>query len=106
MYFDAKEFGMRLKEKRKAAGMTQEELAEKIGLSTKKHISGMECGKEACSIDLLLEIAEVLDVSTDYLLMGKDPGGEALEMNEALKRQAASLAEEMAAFAENLRKCT
>lgn len=76
MYFDQKEFGKRLQTQRKAREMTQEELALALGLASKQHISRMERGVEACSIDLLVEISCVLRVSTDYLLMGKESNRE------------------------------
>ena len=37
MYYDIKESGKRIKELRRKAGMTQEELASKINMSTKFH---------------------------------------------------------------------
>lgn len=40
-----------------------------------------ECGVEACSTDLLVEISCVLWVSTDYLLMGKEANRE-ITINE------------------------
>ena len=72
MYFDQKEFGKRLKEIRLIRGMTQEELAEMLNIN-KQHVSRMERGVTACSIDLLIELSCHLQISTDYLLMGKDP---------------------------------
>lgn len=72
MYFDQKEFGKRLRETRLIRGMTQEELAEILNVN-KQHISRMERGVTACSIDLLIELSCHLQVSTDYLLMGKEP---------------------------------
>lgn len=54
MYFDQNEFGKRLQTQRKAREMTQEELALALGLASKQHISCMERGVEACSIDLLV----------------------------------------------------
>ena len=72
MYFRPAEFGKRVQELRKINGLTQEELAAKIGVD-KLHISRMERGVAACSIDLLLDLASTLRVSTDYLLMGKNP---------------------------------
>ena len=55
-----------------AAGMTQEEFAKKLGLTSKQHISRMERGVGKCSIDLLIEIMDLLHVSSDYLLLGTD----------------------------------
>ena len=73
MYFDQTEFGKRLHDIRVLRGLTQEELANKLGDINKQHISRMERGVNACSIDLLIELSCVLGVSTDYLLMGKEP---------------------------------
>lgn len=72
MYFRPVEFGKRVQELRKLNGLTQEELAVKIGVE-KLHISRMERGVTACSIDLLLDLSSTLRVSTDYLLTGKNP---------------------------------
>ena len=71
MYFDQTEFGKRLHDIRTLRGLTQEALAEKVSVE-KQHISRMERGVNACSIDLLVELSCVLGVSTDYLLTGKD----------------------------------
>ena len=56
-----------LREKKK---MTQEELAEQLYISH-VHMNRIEKGKEGCSIDLLLELADCFGVSTDYLLTGR-----------------------------------
>ena len=55
MYFDAKEFGKRLHDVRTSRGITQEELAVRLGLASKQHVSRMENGERSCSIDLLIE---------------------------------------------------
>ena len=70
MYFNQMEFGKRLQECRKMQKLTQEELAELVGVE-KQHISRIERGVAACSIDLLPVLSVTLQVSTDYLLMGK-----------------------------------
>ncbi len=67
MYFDAKEFGKRLHDVRTSRGITQEELAVRLGLASKQHVSRMENGERSCSIDLLIELSCILHVSTDYL---------------------------------------
>ena len=72
MYFDPIEFGTRLRELRRSRGLTQSQLAEKLGIE-KLHISRMENGVRVCSIDLLVEIAYQLDTSADYLLTGRQP---------------------------------
>lgn len=79
MYFDAKEFGKRLRDARISRGITQEELAVCLGLASKQHISRMENGERSCSVDLLIELSCILHVSTDYLLMGSEPGKEKIK---------------------------
>ena len=70
MYFDQAAFGTRLKELRTERGFSQEELAEKLNVST-KHYGHLEQGRKGCSVDLLLELADFFHVSTDYLLLGR-----------------------------------
>lgn len=70
--FDPCGFGKRLQSARKALGITQEELAERLHVD-RNHITRMERGIRVCSIDLLVEISVALEVSTDYLLSGVIP---------------------------------
>lgn len=70
--FDPFTFGKRLQNVRKSHGITQEELAERISVD-RNHITRMERGIRVCSIDLLVEMASALGVSTDYLLLGATP---------------------------------
>ena len=71
MYFDPVEFGKRIALLRKAHGLTQESCSEELNISY-EHLSKMERGQRTCSFDLLLEIAGYFNVSTDYLLTGRD----------------------------------
>ena len=70
MRFDQAAFGCRLKEMRKERGLTQEQLAAAVNMST-VHLGNIELGKRGISIDLLLELSDVLDVSIDFLIKGK-----------------------------------
>lgn len=70
MYFDITEFGARLKDLRTTRGLTQEKLAEELGISW-DHLCRVERGNRSFSIDLIIEIAVYFGVSTDYLLLGK-----------------------------------
>jgi transcriptional regulator with XRE-family HTH domain len=60
--------GKRLKQAREAVGMTQVDLAEKVGLA-QSYLSSIEAGKKQPSSHLLQEMAE-LGVSIDYILRG------------------------------------
>lgn len=57
----------RLKERREQVGYTQEELANKVGV-TKQSISKYEKGLQSPTSIVLSAIADVLECSTDYLL--------------------------------------
>jgi transcriptional regulator with XRE-family HTH domain len=61
------DFGNRLKILRLKANMTQAELAQKLGL-TKSVISAYEIGLRMPSYDILINIAKIYRVTTDYLL--------------------------------------
>lgn len=53
--------GARIKEIRKARGLTQEQLAEKIDVE-QKHVSRIESGKNYPTIDRLEKMADALNV--------------------------------------------
>lgn len=53
------EMGIRLKEKRKALHLTQEQMAEKLNVSI-KHYGGVERGVAELSIENLIEASEKL----------------------------------------------
>ena len=65
-----KEIGRRIAALRKAKGMTQEELAERLNCST-KHVSHAERGVAALSVDLLTEASKILDCTLDYMIKGE-----------------------------------
>ena len=61
--------GQRILLRRKALRMTQEELAEKIDVSTQM-ISNLELGKKAIRPENLAKVCEVLELSADFVLTG------------------------------------
>ncbi len=63
--------GQRIRIKRQSLKITQQELAQAIGM-TPQHISAIEQDKWSPSLAILPKLAEVLGVSTDYLLSGKE----------------------------------
>lgn len=64
------EIGNRIKSARENRGWTQEELAEKIDLST-QFISTIERGAAGASLGTIIGLCEVLNVSSEWLLCGK-----------------------------------
>lgn len=61
-------FGAKLRYLRIHHTMTQSELARQLALTTHAHISLLETSRSDPSLDLVVQIAEVFGVSTDYLL--------------------------------------
>lgn len=61
------DFSNRLRELRTQAGLTQLQLAQQLGI-TKSVISFYELSERAPSPDVLIRIARIFHVSTDYLL--------------------------------------
>ena len=66
-----KEMGQRIMLRRKSLRMTQEELAEKLGVSTQM-ISNLELGKKAIRPENLARVCTVLELSADFILTGTD----------------------------------
>ena len=64
-----KSIGKRIKLRRKELNIKQNELAEKLNISN-NHLSSVENGREKPSLELLLNICELLNVTPDYLLLG------------------------------------
>lgn len=68
------DFGRRVRKQRIALGWTQEELAEKVGMST-SFIGHVERGSRKASLESLIAIANAMEISTDYLLAGSLSSG-------------------------------
>ncbi len=61
------DFGQKLKTLRKEKGLTQVQLARRIGV-TKSVVSAYETSSRYPSYDVLIKFASIFGVSTDYLL--------------------------------------
>lgn len=67
MELDFKSIGKRIKIARIRTNMTQESVADKIGV-TPQHVSNIETGNSSVSLTTLVAIANLLNVSVDELL--------------------------------------
>lgn len=67
--------GNRIRELRKKKGMSQTELAEKIGVSLNT-MSKIESDKSDIPSESLKKVSEIFEVSADYLLSGKENSSE------------------------------
>ena len=80
MDVDKKLVGRRVRHLREAADLSQDQLAEKLGLS-KNHISSIECGKSLLTTKRLLALCDVLGGTPDYYLIGEiTPEADAITM--------------------------
>ena len=64
---DMIQLGLRIRQARAEKNMSQMELAEVCGLSV-PYVSDIERGKKCFSVDILLRVAQALQISTDWLL--------------------------------------
>ena len=69
MDINKKLIGKRIKHRREVAGLSQEQLAERLNLS-KNHISSIECGKSLLTTKSLIALCNVLGGTPDYYLIG------------------------------------
>jgi transcriptional regulator with XRE-family HTH domain len=64
---DYYEIGQRVRKHRKACDLSQEQLAQAVGIST-THMSHIETGNTKLSLHVLVSLASALSVSADALL--------------------------------------
>ncbi len=83
---DLKDIGKRIHNRRKQLMLTQEQIAEKMNVSIQM-VSNLERGNKAIRIDNLVNLSQILDISTDYILTGKAT----TEDNEGLTTRIAQL---------------
>lgn len=66
---DRAAMGERIKEERRAKGISQVAFAKKLGI-TQTHLSNLETGKSGLTLSSLIMLANEFDCSVDYLLFG------------------------------------
>lgn len=64
---DYRDLGIRVRTIRRQAGMTQEELAEKVGISA-SFLGHIERGSRVASLETLVALCNTLNISPVYLL--------------------------------------
>ena len=66
-------FGPKLRALRLQSGWGQTEMARRLGLARRGYISNLEGGRKMPSLDLVVVIADLFEVTTDYLLRDAIP---------------------------------
>ncbi len=64
-------FSERLKELRNERNMTRQALADELHISVRL-VGYWENGQRECSLDMLIKISNIFDVSVDFLIGNKD----------------------------------
>jgi len=102
MNYDMKESGKLIQQLRSQYDYTQEEFASVINID-RSNLSRIESGKRGCSLELLVQISTLFDVSLDYLVLGQDRSDAvALANKEKLKENLAQLIVQMERFRASL----
>ena len=68
--FDYRAMGARIKARRLALRLTQERLAERVGISS-SFVGHIERGEKKASLETVARLGAALDMSLDYLITGK-----------------------------------
>lgn len=68
------QIGLRIRKLREERNMSREQLAELLDLSP-VFLAYVEYGQKGVSLTTLQNICQTLQVSADYLLLGREPGG-------------------------------
>lgn len=70
LHYNRIDTGERIRKKRQLLNMTQDAAADKIGIST-KYFADIERGSCGMSIETLISIGVLFDMSLDYIIYGK-----------------------------------
>lgn len=83
MGFERSIIGKRIKDSRDKKGITQEQFAERIGVSA-AYISKIERGKTPISLDRLAEICKILETEPEYIISGANKEATDFLQNEII----------------------
>ena len=94
MTYDIKRSGERIRQLRIQYGYTQEKLAGELNID-RSLLSHVEAGKRGCSVDLLIQLADIFDESLDLIILDKEKSRSQLKADitelisrlETLKRE-------------------
>ena len=76
--------GQRIRKIRKAHGLSQEDLAEKVGIST-THMSHIETGNTKLSLPVFVALADALEVRADEMLSDGEVSARSASIEEIIR---------------------
>ena len=71
MTLDFKQIGARIAQRRRELGYKQYEVCDMINVNS-KYLSNIETGRSAPSLDTIMLLCEYLQITPDYILLGKN----------------------------------
>lgn len=77
--------GSRIRELRRKNGVSQEKLARLLHFENKATISSYETERRAVPTDVVIQLAEIFNTTTDYILCGRYPETDVTEQNAELR---------------------
>lgn len=83
----------RLQELRRKAGYSQEQVAEKLGIS-RQAISKWESGQGNPEIDNVVKLTEIYNVSADYILLGRENNISVSELDKKTEPEKKTMSKE------------
>ena len=72
MELDWLEVGTRISSQRNKLGLKQQDICDKMSIS-QNHYSRIENGHAGISVEKLIQLSDILNISIDYILTGKIP---------------------------------
>lgn len=81
MEFDRRKIGERISKQRRKLGLTQQNIYDEIDIS-QNHYSRIENGHVGISIDKLIQLSDILNISIDYILTGKTQNNKKSDFEE------------------------
>ena len=82
---ELKLIGERICSRRKQLRYKQERLAEEMNVSIQM-VSNLERGNKAIKIENLIKLSDILGVSTDYILLGRNTAGDVMNVADKLSQ--------------------
>lgn len=101
MKMNPKEIGKRIQLLRKQRGLSQEELADKLNVSSNT-VAKIECGLRRPSVDFVVDLVNFFDTTVDYIILGEEIKKE--RNYDFLIREIDDKVEQLLALKENLLK--
>ena len=99
MKMNPKETGKRIQLLRKQKGLSQEELADKLNVSSNT-VAKIECGLRRPSVDFVVDLVNFFDTTVDYIILGEEIKKE--RNYDFLIREIDDKVEQLLALKENL----